>query len=122
MPLEGSPRKIGLIFALNNILITVQRITNVNAVMIKVLKLKKGVYAIVLGMIALVVYGLTGKGNPEEGTYLVQIAGACFLLGALLFLLPIIMAKKDSKGEVQLDPEKRLVEAAETEAEASQTP
>jgi hypothetical protein len=84
--------------------------------MIKVLRLKKGVYAIILGVIALVAYSIVSADDPEEGMYLLQIAGVCFFVGALLFLLPIVLAKKDNKGKVQLDPEKRAAEAAEAEA------
>lgn len=83
--------------------------------MIKVLRLKKGVYVIILGVIALITYRIMSADDPEENMYLLQIAGVCFLLGALMFLFPIIFAKKDKKGIVQLDPEKR---AAAEEAEA----
>jgi cytochrome bd-type quinol oxidase subunit 1 len=82
--------------------------------MIKVLRLKKGVYVIILGIIALIAYRIVSGDNPEHGMYLLQIAGVCFLAGALMFLYPILFAKKDAKGIVQLDPEKR---AAEEEAE-----
>ena len=68
-------------------------------------------YAIILGVIALVAYKIVSTDDPEDGMYLLQIAGVCFFVGALLFLFPIILAKKDNKGDVQLDPEKRAAEA-----------
>lgn len=87
--------------------------------MIKVLRLKKGVYAIILGVIALITYIFVSGGDPDKYVYLLQIAGMCFFIGALFFLLPIVLVKKDSRGKVQLDPEKRAAEAAAAEVETT---
>lgn len=85
--------------------------------MIKVLKLKKGVYIIILGIIALIAYAIISSDDPEKGLYILQFAGLCFLVGALMFLYPILFGKKDKSGNVQLDPEKQI---AADEAEVPQ--
>jgi hypothetical protein len=72
--------------------------------MIKILKLQKAVIAFILGVIALVGYIIMSKQEMEESQYLLSIAGALFIVGALLFLYPILFSKKDKSGRVELDP------------------
>ena len=73
--------------------------------MIKVLKLQKAVIAIILGIISLVVYFLLREQNEDTAVYFLEAAGLLFIVGALMFLYPILFAKKDSDGAVQLNPE-----------------
>jgi uncharacterized membrane protein YtjA (UPF0391 family) len=82
--------------------------------MIKILKLQKAVIAFILGVIALVVYLVMSQQEIDGSRYLLSIAGALFMIGALLFLYPILFAKKDNAGCVELDPELRA-EAESTE-------
>lgn len=73
--------------------------------MIKVLKLQKGVIAIILGVIGVVVYMLLREQNEEVSMYFLEASGVFLIAGALMFLYPILFAKKDSDGYVQLNPE-----------------
>lgn len=78
--------------------------------MIKVLKLQKAVIAIILGVIALVVYLLLREQKEDVAIYFLEASGVLFIIGALMFLYPILFAKKDGDGAVQLnsdiDPER----------------
>lgn len=73
--------------------------------MIKVLKLQKALIAIILGVIALVAYLLLREQKEEVSMYFLEASGVFFIAGALMFLLPIVLAKKDSDGAVQLNRE-----------------
>lgn len=75
--------------------------------MIRILKLQKAVIASILGVLALVAYIIMVKRNDEYANYVLSAAGIFFILGALLFLYPILFAKKDKEGQVELDPEKQ---------------
>lgn len=72
--------------------------------MIKILKLQKAVIAFILGVVALIGYLIMSNQEIEESRYLLSIAGALFVVGALLFLYPILFSKKDKAGCVELDP------------------
>jgi hypothetical protein len=72
--------------------------------MIKVLKLQKAVISIILGLLSLIVYFLIREQQNEVAIYFLEVAGFLFMLGALLFLYPILFAKKDQSGAVELDP------------------
>jgi hypothetical protein len=76
------------------------------AVMIKVLKLQKAVIAFILGILALVAYGIMNANKVEESSYVLTLAGLLFVAGSLMAIYPILFAKKDKKGKVELDPEK----------------
>jgi predicted membrane channel-forming protein YqfA (hemolysin III family) len=81
--------------------------------MIKVLKLQKAVMAIVLGIIALIVYKVMSVNDMESSIYVLELSGLLFVMGALLFLYPIFFAKKDKEGNVELDPEQQEEPTAE---------
>lgn len=81
--------------------------------MIKVLKLQKAVMAIVLGIIALIVYKVMSVKDMESSIYVLELSGLLFVMGALLFLYPIFFAKKDKEGNVELDPEQQEEGTAE---------
>ena len=74
--------------------------------MIKVLKLQKAVIAIILGVIALVVAQIMSSNRVSGSSYVLGLSGFLLVIGALLFLYPILFAKKiDNEGEqVELKP------------------
>lgn len=74
--------------------------------MIKVLKLQKAVYLIILGIIGLIAFKIMEANRIESGIYVLKLSGLLFLAGALWFVYPILFAKKVNDTEVQLDPEK----------------
>lgn len=74
--------------------------------MIKVLKLQKAVYVILLGIIGLIAYQIMSMNKIESSVYVLQLSGLLFLIGALWLIYPILFAKKVNEEEVQLDPEK----------------
>ena len=73
--------------------------------MIKVLKLQKAVIAIIIGILALVVYLILREQKNDSAIYSLEASGVLFILGALMFLYPILFAKKDGDGAVQLNPD-----------------
>lgn len=75
--------------------------------MIKVLKIQKAVIAFILGVIALIAYKIMSANKIESSNYILSLAGFLFIAGALMALYPILFAKKDKEGKVQLDPEKQ---------------
>lgn len=74
--------------------------------MIKVLKLQKAVYLIILGIIGLIAYKIM-ENKVESAVYVLQLSGILFFIGAIWFVYPIFFAKKVNDEEVQLDPEKQ---------------
>ena len=74
--------------------------------MIKALKLRKAVVAIILGIIGFVIAEImSDRRTPGASTVLV-VSGILLIVGALLFLYPILFAKKmEGDGEiVELKP------------------
>lgn len=74
--------------------------------MIKVLRLQKAVYLIVLGVIGIIAYKIMEANKVESAVYILQLSGLLFLIGAIWMVYPIFFAKKINAEEVQLDPEK----------------
>jgi VIT1/CCC1 family predicted Fe2+/Mn2+ transporter len=74
--------------------------------MIKVLRLQKAVYLIILGVIGLIAYKITEANRIDWAVYILQFSGLLFLIGAIWMVYPIFFAKKVNAEEVQLDPEK----------------
>lgn len=85
--------------------------------MIRILKLQKAVLAFILGILALIGYKVMSVNKIEASNYLLSLAGILFITGALMFLLPIIFAKKNKEGLVELDPDKQgdLISGSEDE-------
>ena len=87
--------------------------------MIKVLKLQKAVIAIILGVLGIIAYVIMSANDVQWGKYVLEASGLLFMLGALLFLYPILFARKDKDGCVELDPEAVVdapVEKSESQA------
>jgi hypothetical protein len=74
--------------------------------MIKVLKLRKAVYAIILGVLALIASQIMASNDIKGDSFVLGISGALLIIGALMFLYPILFAKKiDNDGkQVELQP------------------
>ena len=74
--------------------------------MIKVLKLQKAVYLIVLGILAVVVAQIMGAKEITGDQFVLGLAGVFFIIGSLMFLYPILFAKKAANGgkKVELQP------------------
>ncbi|TKC12164.1 isoleucyl-tRNA synthetase [Pedobacter polaris] len=74
--------------------------------MIKVLKLQKAVLAIILGIVALVIAQIMSSNRVTGSSYVLGLSGFLLIIGALMFLYPILFAKKvDNEGEdVELKP------------------
>ena len=74
--------------------------------MLKVLKLQKAVYVIILGILALVAAQIMSEHKVDGSNLVLGISGAFLIIGALLFIYPILFAKKvDAEGEkVELQP------------------
>ena len=90
--------------------------------MIKQLKLTKAVIIVILGILALIAAKVMEANDIDgEGTVL-AISGGLLMVGALLFLYPILFAKKvvNDAQKVELQPvaktEVEHEEIAETEA------
>jgi uncharacterized membrane protein HdeD (DUF308 family) len=75
--------------------------------MIKVLKLQKAVIAFILGILSLIAYSIMSANKIESSSYVLTLAGLLFIAGSLMAIYPILFAKKDKKGKVELDPEKQ---------------
>lgn len=73
--------------------------------MIKTLKLQKAVIAFILGVLALIAYKVMSVNKVESSSYMLSLAGILFIAGALMLIYPIIFAKKDKEGCVELDPD-----------------
>ncbi|MET1055850.1 MAG: isoleucyl-tRNA synthetase [Pedobacter sp.] len=82
--------------------------------MIKAMKLQKAVIAIILGVLALVAYLIMDANDVSWSKYVLEGSGLLLMLGAFLFLYPILFARKDKEGCVELDPEAPLSKAPET--------
>lgn len=74
--------------------------------MIKILKLKKAIYIILLGIVALIVAQIMGSKKVEGSNVVLGISGVLLILGAFLSLYPVLFAKKVDKesDDVELKP------------------
>ena len=81
--------------------------------MIKVLKLQKAVVAFILGVLALIAYKIMSANKHDASIYLLEAAGLCFVIGGLMFIYPILFAKKNKEGVVNLDSKGSVAEEQE---------
>ena len=82
--------------------------------MVKILKLQKAVFLIILGVLALIAYKIMNMNRMDSSIYLLEASGFLFVVGALMFLYPILFGKKDKEGNIELEPEKETTEEAES--------
>jgi len=81
--------------------------------MVKVLKLQKAVIVIVLGLLLLIPYKVMSINRMDSSIYFLEASGALLIIGALMFLYPILLGKKDKEGNIELDPEQEIAEEAD---------
>lgn len=74
--------------------------------MLRVLKLKKAVYIIILGVLALAAAQIMMARKVEGSSLVLGISGAFLIIGALMLIYPIVFAKRvDADGKkVELQP------------------
>jgi tellurite resistance protein TehA-like permease len=74
--------------------------------MIKALKLQKAVIAIILGVVALIIAQVMSSKHMQGSNYVLGLSGVLFIVGALIFLYPILFAKKveNEETKVELQP------------------
>ena len=74
--------------------------------MIKVLRLKKGIIAIVLAVIAFIAAQVMSSNHADGSNTVLGVSGGLLILGSLIFLYPILFAKKTENNdeEVELKP------------------
>jgi hypothetical protein len=74
--------------------------------MIKHLKLQKALYAVILGVMCLIASQVMHKLDVKGANFMLGFSGAMLIIGAFLFLYPILFAKKvDIDGKkVELEP------------------
>lgn len=102
MCIKSAASQLGLIFVLSEMF---PREPVTPTVMIKILKLQKALISAILGILLLVVYLIMRGQKNESSIYILEASGLFMMLGAFLFMYPILFAKKDSAGCVELDPE-----------------
>jgi membrane protein CcdC involved in cytochrome C biogenesis len=71
--------------------------------MIKVLKLQKAVIAIILGVVALIIAQIMSSKHVAGSNYALAISGCFLIIGALIFLYPILFAKKVDNEETKVE-------------------
>ena len=74
--------------------------------MLKVLKLQKAVYVIILGILALIAAQIMSSNKVDGSGFVLGLSGSFLIIGALMFIYPILFAKKvDSEDDkVELKP------------------
>jgi len=87
--------------------------------MIKVLKLQKAVIAFILGVLGLIAYKIMTVNDVDGSIYFLEGAGLFFMLGAVMFIYPILFSKKDKEGCVELDQESVAAEEKENSEQTS---
>lgn len=76
------------------------------------MKLQKAVIALILGVIAFIGYLILNANDVKWSKYILEASGLFLVLGAILFLYPILFARKDKEGSVELDPEEPITDPA----------
>jgi len=84
--------------------------------MIRLLKLQKAVWVLVLGILTYIAYKILETYDVSGSRYVQMLAGVLVMAGALWMLYPILFAKKDNDGNAEIitDP---TVEIPEDEEE-----
>lgn len=77
--------------------------------MIKILKLRKPIIALALGIVSLAIAQVMSEKHITGSSYVLGLSGFLLIIGALLFLYPILFAKKidnanNGEEEVELKP------------------
>lgn len=90
--------------------------------MIKLLKLQKAVLVLVAGVLSYILYLVLDASNVDGARYLQMLAGVLVMVGALWFLYPILFAKDDGDGKVEIltDPNVEVPEDPQEEKPAQE--
>lgn len=83
--------------------------------MIKALKLQKAIIAIVLGVVALIIAQLMSSNHVQGSNYVLAVSGFLLIIGALIFLYPILFAKKVQNEETKVELEPLIKEPSENQ-------
>ncbi|WP_316831406.1 isoleucyl-tRNA synthetase [Pedobacter aquatilis] len=83
--------------------------------MIKLLKLQKAVFVLILGVLSYIAYRVLDAYHVHGARYLQMLAGALVIVGAIWLLYPILFAKKDDDGNAEIitDPKVEVPEEDE---------
>lgn len=78
--------------------------------MIRVLKLRNAVIAIILGVLALIASQIMSSQRVDGSKVMLTVSGVLLIIGSLLFIYPILFAKKVDADEekVELKPVPKL--------------
>lgn len=87
--------------------------------MIKHLKLTKAIVAIALGIVALIAAKIMEANKVDGSQILLTISGVLLIAGALIFLYPILFAKKADKDGKNVELKPVAKEPVEVEEVAS---
>ncbi len=74
--------------------------------MLKVLKLRKAVYVTILGILTLIAAQIMSENKVEGSNLVLGISGSFLIIGGLMFIYPILFAKKidNEEDNVELKP------------------
>lgn len=83
--------------------------------MIRLLKLQKAVWVLILGIVTYIVYRILEANEVSGNRYVQMLAGVLVMVGALWMLYPILFAKKDNDGNAEIitDPNVKVPEDEE---------
>ena len=70
--------------------------------MIKLLKLQKAVFVLILGVLSYITYRILEANEVNWARYFQILAGVLVMVGALWMLYPILFAKKDDDGNAEI--------------------
>ena len=70
--------------------------------MIKLLKLQKAVFVLILGVLSYIAYRILDANEVGWARYLQILSGVLVMVGALWMLYPILFAKKDDDGNAEI--------------------
>ncbi len=70
--------------------------------MIRLLKLQKAVWVLVLGILTYIAYKVLESNDVSGSRYVQMLAGILVMVGALWLLYPILFAKKDKDGNAEI--------------------
>jgi len=70
--------------------------------MIRLLKLQKAVWVLVLGILTYIAYKVLESNDVNGSRYVQMLAGVLVMVGALWLLYPILFAKKDNDGNAEI--------------------
>ncbi len=70
--------------------------------MIRLLKLQKAVWVLVLGILTYIAYKVLESNDVSGSRYVQMLSGVLVMVGALWLLYPILFAKKDKDGNAEI--------------------